>query len=85
MQVKYINDAAEFYDLLASDASDVNSIDSVSDSMVRVRYQDSKHFEREQANVNVAIAAYTTSYGRLELYSYLERLGERVLYFDTGE
>ena len=29
------------------------------------------------------IAAYTTAQARLKLYSFLERLGERVLYYDT--
>lgn len=32
---------------------------------------------------NVVIAAYTTAHARLELYKYLEKLGDRVLYYDT--
>lgn len=32
---------------------------------------------------NVFIAAFTTCWARLKLYSLLETLGERVLYFDT--
>ena len=32
---------------------------------------------------NVAIAVYTTAQARLKLYSYLEKLGDRVLYYDT--
>lgn len=32
---------------------------------------------------DVFIAAFTTAYGRLKLYSYLEQLQERVLYYDT--
>ena len=32
---------------------------------------------------NVIIAAYTTAQARLKLYSYLERLDRRVLYYDT--
>ena len=34
-------------------------------------------------NTNVVLAAFTTSTARLKLYSYLEKLQERVLYFDT--
>ncbi|KAG8235182.1 hypothetical protein J437_LFUL015488 [Ladona fulva] len=34
-------------------------------------------------NVNIPIACYTTTHARLVLYEYLERLGDRVLYFDT--
>jgi hypothetical protein len=35
------------------------------------------------AAANVVAASFVTAYARLELYSVLERLGERVLYFDT--
>ena len=84
-KVKYITDPADFFDVLSNDGVEVKCIDSVSAQMVRVEYSNAAHFVEEQANVNVAIAAYTTAYGRLELYSYLERLGERVLYFDTGQ
>jgi len=34
-------------------------------------------------NTNVVLAAYTRAEARLRLYSYIEPLGERVLYFDT--
>ena len=32
---------------------------------------------------NVVLAAFTTAHARLKLYSYLEKLQEQVLYFDT--
>lgn len=35
------------------------------------------------STVNVALAAYTTVQARLKLYSYLEKFGDRVLYYDT--
>ncbi|XP_054279031.1 uncharacterized protein LOC128997416 [Macrosteles quadrilineatus] len=35
------------------------------------------------SNVNVCIAAYTTSQARLKLYEHLEALGVQVLYYDT--
>ncbi|KAJ8961390.1 hypothetical protein NQ318_014635 [Aromia moschata] len=35
------------------------------------------------ATVNVVIAAYVTTQVHLKLYSYLELLGGRVLYYDT--
>ena len=35
--------------------------------------------------INTNISAYVTSQARLKLYTYLERLQERVLYFDTGK
>ena len=33
---------------------------------------------------NMAIAAYATAQARLKLYSYLEKLGDAVLYYDTN-
>jgi len=35
------------------------------------------------ANTNPVIAAYTTAHARLKLYSYIEKLNDRVMYFDT--
>lgn len=35
------------------------------------------------SKINIFIASFTTSWARLELYSYLEKLQELVLYFDT--
>lgn len=32
---------------------------------------------------NIATAAFTSSYGRLKLLSMMEKLGDRLLYFDT--
>ena len=37
-----------------------------------------------QQNTNPIIAAVCTAHARLKLYSYIERLGENCLYFDTG-
>ncbi len=34
-------------------------------------------------NTNVVLAAFVTAQARLKLYSEIEKLGERVLYFDT--
>src|SRR3569832_1468289 len=35
-------------------------------------------------NTNPVIATYTTCHARLKLYSYIEKLDKRVLYFDTN-
>ena len=37
----------------------------------------------DNGKVNIFIAAFTTCHARLRLYSHLETLGERALYFDT--
>ena len=40
-------------------------------------------YVEETPNTNPVIAAFVTAHARLKLYSYIERLGARVLYFDT--
>ncbi|MCP3664717.1 MAG: hypothetical protein GY696_19865 [Gammaproteobacteria bacterium] len=42
-------------------------------------------FLKPSANTNVVLAAYVTAHARLRLYTYLEKLQDRVLYFDTGK
>lgn len=39
--------------------------------------------DAEPPTVNVVIAVYLTALARLKLYSYLEKLGHRAIYFDT--
>ena len=48
-----------------------------------VRFADKREFEKIQPNTNVVLASFVTSHARLRLYSLLEQLQERVLYFDT--
>lgn len=84
-QVKYYNNQGEFFDLLSSAGIDLKKVDCIGDTMVRAEYINDSEFVKEQQNVNVVIAAYTTSYGRLQLYNCLDQLGDRVLYFDTGK
>jgi len=84
-QVLYTRDPAEFFDLMSNDGINPKRIDSIGDDMVRVEYDYESEFIDEQSNVNIAVAVMTTSYARLELYRYLDILGPRTLYFDTGE
>lgn len=51
--------------------------------MVAVNYELYDEFVEVLANTNTVIAAYTTAQARLKLYSYIEQLQDRVIYFDT--
>jgi hypothetical protein len=83
-QIKYISEPAEYFDMLTSNQILVMGINFVSDEMVEMRYQYKEEFVEECGRTNVVIAAYTTAQTRLKLYSYLEQLGPRALYADTG-
>ena len=82
--VKYCTDPAEFLEIANSDEVIMKDVNVISDNMVRVRYVQEDLYVENLSNVNVVIGAFTTAYARLTLYSYLEKLQERVLYFDTG-
>lgn len=51
--------------------------------MVRINWINQSQFIEETGRTNVVIAAYTTTQARLQLYKYLENLGDRALYCDT--
>ena len=56
----------------------------ISDDMLQLTWEKSENVLKEDYQTNVFIAAFTTCWARLKLYSLLETIGERVLYFDTG-
>ena len=79
----YITDPNEFFSLWADQTKDVVDVTIISDEMVRVGWKKNEELELPHPSVNVVLASFTTCNARLKLYSYLEQLGERVLYFDT--
>jgi hypothetical protein len=61
----------------------IKDIPYVSDRMQVVSYTRDDNFVESVPNVNTVIASFTTAQARLKLYSYMEKLQERVWYFDT--
>jgi len=62
---------------------DIHNIWLVSDKMIAVTFAQKDDFVEVMANTNPVIAAYTTAHAHLKLYSYIEKLNDRVMYFDT--
>ena len=79
----FFDDPAKFYELILADEVDLKGIHIVNENMVLVNHSKSEMFEEELPNTNVCVASYVTAYGRLELYSHMEQLQERLLYVDT--
>ena len=48
-----------------------------------VHWVNSSDFEQQDTSTNVFIAAFTTAWARIKLYSELEKLNDDVLYHDT--
>ena len=82
-RTKFIRHPREMLELLASDAVEVNDRHIVNKECLCVTYTNTKGFEKQSPNTNPIIASYVTTHARLELYSYLEKLQDRVLYYDT--
>lgn len=64
-------------------AVNAKTVRIVNDKMVSVNYDMHDEFVQVLGNTNTVIAAYTTAQARLKLYSYIEKLQDRTLYFDT--
>jgi len=62
---------------------EVHNIWLISEKMIGASYVYKDEFIDVMPNTNPVIAAYTTAHARLKLYSYIEQLNDRVMYFDT--
>ncbi|XP_070171517.1 uncharacterized protein [Polyergus mexicanus] len=72
-----------FIALLTSAEHEITDILPVNDEVIYVSWRLRQEAVVSSPLTNVVIAAYTTAQARLTLYSYLERLDRRVLYYDT--
>lgn len=82
-KTKIINSPEEFFNMFTNSAILINSALDVNDNTVVVNYEMRDEVYDPLTTVNVVIAAYVTTHARLKLYSYLEKLEDRVLYYDT--
>ncbi|KAJ8981044.1 hypothetical protein NQ317_018016 [Molorchus minor] len=82
-KTKIVNNLSEFFSILTNPAIRVNSVLPVNEDTLIVNWEYIEEACNPLATVNVVIASYVTTQTRLKLYSYLEQLGDRVLYYDT--
>ena len=81
-----IKDPKELWKLVSDPTLNIEAVIEMTPEMLLVTYRAVEEaLEEASSNTNVVIAAFTTALARLKLYSYMEILGERVLYTDTGE
>lgn len=79
----FINERDQLLNLITDPSYETQSFYSLSSDAILASYRLLDESEMKQPNVNVVIAAYTTAHARLHLYSYLDKLKEKVLYYDT--
>ena len=83
-QFKIISNRASLENLLNDDQYIVQNIDFNDENFAQVTYSLKEEYCTGNLSTNVVIANFVTAQGRLKLYEELEKLNQRVLYFDTG-
>ena len=79
----YVADPTEYVEMMTDDTLEVTDLMYANRELVVIRWRTKGEFLDSPPNTNVVLAAYTTAQARLKLYTLLEGLQERVLYFDT--
>ncbi|XP_018574533.1 uncharacterized protein LOC108913463 [Anoplophora glabripennis] len=78
-----VRNPSEFFGMLTNPSIYVNSALPINEDTLVVNWEHKEEAYDPLITVNGVIAAYVTTQARLKLYSYLEQLGDRVLYYDT--
>ena len=82
-QVQQCTNPDQLYKLTDDDSIEVQNIRFCTEDVFEVVYANKEECIVPNNRTNVFIAAFTTCHARLKLYSYLQTLGEQVLYYDT--
>ena len=73
----------DLYKYLYEPVFDVSALRICNDDVLEIVYKHVGDNVPSSSKTNIFIAAFTTCWARLKLYSYLELLQEQVLYYDT--
>ena len=84
MQTSYISDTNEYQEIVTNPKYEIRGQSIINKDVIRVCYMVKKEFLTQTQNCNVILGSFVTAYARLCLYELLEKLQEKVLYFDTG-
>jgi hypothetical protein len=82
-KLTYVSDCSEYVKMMTDDSITVSDLLYVNDDHIALTWKHKDNFVESLPNTNVILAAFTTAHARLKLYTLLEPLQDRVLYFDT--
>ena len=82
-KITYTADCSEYINMMTDDGLEISDVLHVNDQHVALMWREKSEFVQSLPHTNVVLAAFTTAHARLKLYSLLEKLQDRVLYFDT--
>ena len=78
---KIVTTPAEWFKMINDKQYKIHAVEFSNEEAVQIYY--SNFFNEGSCETSVTHAAFVTAHARLKLYSELERIGDRVLYFDT--
>ncbi|XP_041478761.1 uncharacterized protein LOC121426498 isoform X1 [Lytechinus variegatus] len=81
-QTVYVESPEELLKQLNDDSVIVQDI-LILNELLQLNFSRAEGFVDQNVNTNIIIATFTTAMARLKLYSVLEKLDDRVLYYDT--
>ena len=82
-KTEYISEPSKYFDLVTNPSKIVKNLDLYGDRFVHVNWEDTESLVEPHTCSNLVVGSFVTAQARLKLYGILEKLNERVLYFDT--
>ena len=83
LQTLFIDNLGSLCQLMVDSCKKIHDFQLINDKVMLIQYQYVKEFGFGRKKSNIFIAAFTTCFARLKLYSELYKLGDRVIYYDT--
>ena len=82
-QTEQCTSPQELFNITEDNTKQVQEIRFCTEDVIEVVFKNKEEVIAPSNKTNVFVAAFTTCHARLKLYSYLERLGQQVHYYDT--
>ncbi|XP_055339180.1 uncharacterized protein LOC129588818 [Paramacrobiotus metropolitanus] len=82
-RTKLIYKVKDYVDLIRSKAVEILDVFAIKDACRMVTYRQSDDYNEGSNATNVAVAAFTTAHARLVLLALMEKLDDRLMYYDT--
>jgi hypothetical protein len=82
-KIEIVTESQKFFEMVMSATIRITKVIVLNDVSLLVSYENIDDARENLNTISVAVAAYTTCGARLKLYSYLDLLAQRVLYYDT--
>ena len=78
----YQDEEAKFFNYVTDPSKNVKDFHIVNENTIQLEWTNENFFTEDNPSSNIYIASFTTCWARLKLYEVLQKLGERVCYYD---